>query len=161
MWMAGRAIASFWVCVWRGGGWRWLGRVCWGPENLDLFPRGGWGGLWKRLAKPKIKLTFFSKIAQMIHKLQYKKCSFSRLFPFKKRGPLVLRPLATVHDEVFFLVFSSFRPIAQVVWSWVPAPMGVCDTVMDLERGIAAFPHSFEECRTDLKVVQCYTPQKI
>ena len=35
-------------------------------------------------------------------------------------------------------------------------------TVMDLERGgIAEFPHSFQECPTDMKVVQHYAPQKI
>ena len=27
------------------------------------------------------------------------------------------------------------------------------NTVMDLERGITAFPHGFTECRTDVKVV--------
>ena len=27
---------------------------------------------------------------------------------------------------------------------------------MDLEQGIAAFPYSFKECRTDIKVVQHY-----
>ena len=32
---------------------------------------------------------------------------------------------------------------------------------MDLERGIAAFPHSFKECRADMKVVQYYAPLKI
>ena len=34
-------------------------------------------------------------------------------------------------------------------------------TVMDLDRGIAEFPHSFKECRTDMKVVRHYAPLKI
>ena len=31
----------------------------------------------------------------------------------------------------------------------------------NLERSIAAFPHSFKECHTDMKAVQHYAPLKI
>ena len=34
-------------------------------------------------------------------------------------------------------------------------------TVMDKERGIAVFPHSFKEYRTNIKVVWHYIPLKI
>ena len=32
---------------------------------------------------------------------------------------------------------------------------------MDLEGDIAEFPHSFQECRTDMKVVWHFAPLKI
>ena len=31
---------------------------------------------------------------------------------------------------------------------------------MDPERGIATFPHTFKECRTDMNVVRYYAPSK-
>ena len=34
-------------------------------------------------------------------------------------------------------------------------------SVMDLESGIVEFPHSFKECRTDMKVVRHCDPLKI
>ena len=53
---------------------------------------------------------------------------------------------------------------AMSIEAWLLFPKGhgwyshINDTVMHLERGIAAVPHSFKECRTDMKFVRHYAP---